>query len=275
MKALSGETDAVTEAVAAKPAAKAKTSSKATAAKKTTDLLLNTANEIENLTKAKALAMAKALIEEEGVTDFKLGGVLSVIQANSYWQSDDHTSFKDFVTDIYGMPYRKSMYLIQIYNDLIECGVEWSKVKNIGWTKLKEISKVLDSDNVDEWVQRAQDMTVVQLQEYIKQLNAVDGSSDSAEQKATATTTMTFKVHDDQKEVIQQAIDSAKEKVATEFPAVALESICMAYIEGGLGKASTGGNSLGILGEMKKLTVDEVLEAFEQIFPEVNITAEM
>jgi len=26
---------------------------------------------------------------------------------------------------------------------------------------------------------------------------------------------------------------------------------------------------------MKKLTVDEVLEAFEQIFPEVNITAEM
>lgn len=235
------------------------------------DLILDTAHELENLTKVKAYKMVHELAETADYTFFQLGGVLSVIQSNGWFTDEGFDNFKAFVESEFGINYRKSMYMIAIYNGLVESGVEWSQVKDIGWTKLKELANILSPDNVEEWVGHANDMTVLQLQEYIKQQakGDLEGSGEKEETKNTVST-MTFKVHEDQKEVIEEAIDKAKGEADTDVNTVALEAICLNYISGGSAKAKPA----SLKQVMKKHSWEEILEAFEGLFPNIDLTVE-
>ena len=202
---------------------------------------------------------------------------MSVMQANSFWSGAvsetgvPYESFRDLIESRYGMPYRKGMYLVSIYNNLVESGVLWNDVKDIGWTKLKEISGLINPENVAEWRERAMSMTTIQLIEYIKELEKAPAQESEAGVETPSISTMTFKVHADQKETIETALAKAMSATGTEFKTVALESICMAYIEGSLGKKKV----------QKKVTLEEVIadmsvvdvfEAVDKCFPGYDIT---
>lgn len=226
-----------------------------------TDLIVETVSEIEAMTKEDALAIVPSLLESVDFSYFKLGGVLSAIQDNGWW-TDDADSFKEFIPKSFGLHYRKAMYLIKIYDGLVEADIPWAKVSGLGWTKLKELADILTKDNVDEWVAKANSLSVLQL------IAAVKGT----ETDIAGVTTLTFKVHEDQKETINQAVDQALEESNTEFKAVALEAICLNYLAGGSTKAS---KPLSLTGTMEKYSAETVLDAFEVVFPDVNLTAEL
>lgn len=263
----------------AKAVSKAKAKPKAKTAKQT-DMIADTATKIENLTMDKAYTMVTELSENMDFTYFQLGGVLAVIQSNSWYTDSGFDNFRAFIEEKFGIGYRKAMYMIGIYNGLVESGVAWEKVKSLGWTKLKELSEILTEENVDEWLEIAEDMTVLQLQEYIKQ--QAKGSSDSSDkaevEESDKVTTITFKVHGDQKEVITDAVDKAKHDADTEHANVALESICMAYLSGGkpVKGAKAAKVKIPTLTEsMEASSWEEVLEVFEKLWPEVQLTAEV
>jgi hypothetical protein len=235
------------------------------------DWLLMTATEIENLSEGDAYALVGKILDEQGVNDFRLGGVLAVIQENGWLEG--HESFKALCEQKFGLHYRKAMYLIQIYSDLVDNQIPWEKVKNLGWTKLKEIAHILTPENVDEWVKKAEALTVLQLQEAVKVfLKKAEGSQGAEGATTTSTvTTLTFKLHADQKETIRHALDKAKAEAKTEFDTVALEAICIGYLGGSVQAASaTAGDLKGL---MTQKTFEEVLEIFEQVFPQVELTA--
>lgn len=96
---------------------------------------------------------------------FELGSVLSVIQAQGWYQP--YANFREFVEGEYGINYRKAMYLISIYNNIIESKVPYEKVKHLGWTKLKEIASILTVDNLDKWVKLAEKHTALQLADLV------------------------------------------------------------------------------------------------------------
>lgn len=256
-----------------KKKAKAKTKKKEAVA--VNDLIISMVHELENLKKDDAITMMTNLIEETEFNNFKVGGLLSRIQEEGWWEG--HDSFKDFVTDEFGMPYRKAMYLVAIYNELVESGVTWEQVKGVGWTKLKEIAKYLNEENVDEWVTRAGEMTTIQLQEYIKNMAGGEDSVGGAEEETPETTVsqMVFKVHADQREIIETAIDKAKEDNSTEYPAVALEYICQTFLEGGLGKAKKAGKQKTLKELMTEADAEEVLNMFDELHPEIDLTVSM
>ena len=54
----------------------------------TEDVLNAMSTEIENITKEDAFALVPELIDSVGVSYFKLGGLLSVIQENQWWVDD-------------------------------------------------------------------------------------------------------------------------------------------------------------------------------------------
>jgi hypothetical protein len=259
-----------TTAVKKKPAAAKKATAKAKATAET-DVIVNIVSEIENMAEDAAISSAKDLLESVDETYFKLGGVLALIQTKSYWEGHGHDSFKAFINAEYGLQYRKAMYLIQIYNDLVESGVAWEKVQGLGWTKLKELSPILNNDNVDALVEKAQTMTVLELIEYIKSLKTPGTAPEMPEAPSSPITTLTFKVHTDQKEVIRATVDKAKEDYGTEYDAVALEHICQSYATGGSNK--TKQPSLAEL--MKAAGVEKVLEIFETCFPGVDLEVTM
>ena len=137
----------VAEVEEEKPAKKKASKSKALAAPALQgevvpdDMLADLVFEIENMKEKQALELVGTLAEQTEVTFFKLGGVLSVIQANGWFAP--YNSFREFVEKKHGIHYRKAVYWTDIYNKLAEAKVPWDKVKHIGWTKLKEIAGVV------------------------------------------------------------------------------------------------------------------------------------
>lgn len=236
------------------------------------DLIVATASDLENLTREAAFEMVPMLIDSVDFSYFKLGGVLSVIQDNGWWE-DDADTFKSFIEDNFGLHYRKAMYLINIYDKLVEAGISWDKVSGLGWTKLKDLADILTQENVDEWAERAANLTSLNLQAAVKAFKAGELNTDgTTNPDSSGVTTVTFKVHPDQKETISQAIEQAMEESGTEFKGVALEAICMNYLAGGSTKAA---KPLSLQGTMEKYSALQVLEAFEAIWPQHNITAEL
>lgn len=236
------------------------------------DIIVQTAKEIGDLDKETALEIVPDLIDSVDFSYFKLGGVLSAIQDNDWWQGESG-SFKEFIQDNFGLHYRKAMYLINIYDKLVEADIPWAKVSGLGWTKLKELADILTAENVDEWVELAKGMTTLNLIAAVKAAKAGElDPSGTTDPDTSGVSTITFKVHPDQKESINQAVEHAMEEAETEFKGVALEAICMNYLAGGSTK-KTPTPSLTSLMEGKDAL--EVLEAFEVVFPDVNITVEI
>lgn len=316
------------------------------------DLIAKTAKEVENLTKAQALKMVPELEDSSSFNDFKQGGVLSVIQDKGWWEGSD--TFRTYLKNVLGVDPGKAYALIRTYNSLIESEVPWDKVKGVRWTKLDVIAGVINEENVDEWVQRAKDLSTLQLRDFVIEWSKAKAKEDAPEGSGAAevatsnVTTLTYKVHEDQKETIKNAVIKAKEENNTRVDAVALELITLQYLEGTLGKqkkqkslgaqiktagfkkaitelasvypeewateygpdaslveegitvadflentgyeaimeevpkvfpeesaASESGSEAPLMDALKTAGVEDALEAFEQAFPEVNLTAEM
>lgn len=236
------------------------------------DIIVQTVKEIGALDKETAFAIVPSLIDSVDFSYFKLGGVLSAIQDNGWWE-DDAATFKGFIQDNFGIHYRKAMYLINIYDGLVEADIPWHKVSGLGWTKLKDLADILTTDNVDEWVEKAANMTSLNLQAAVKAFKAGELSTDgTTDPDKSGVSTITFTVHPDQKETIKQAIEQALGEAQTEFKGVALEAICMNYLAGGSTKKVAVPSLASI---MEKSSIESVFEAFEVVFPDVNITAEM
>ncbi|MDH5184459.1 MAG: hypothetical protein OEX12_11280 [Gammaproteobacteria bacterium] len=230
------------------------------------DLIIDTAKEVETIDMKSALALVPELQDKTDYNNFKLGGLLSRIQEEEWYMQAGVANLKEYIETVLGLGYRKSAYLIQIYNDLVNSGVSWDQVKVLGWTKLRDVSPHLNKDNVEHWIKVAEPLTVMQLQEYLKaQKNSGDPDGSGSTQTSDVST-MTFKVHSDQREIIDAAIEKAKEVGNTEFATVALQNICEQYVAGSTGKKSATLEQL-----MQDAGWEQVLGKFGELYPDVDI----
>ena len=189
-------------------------------------------HEIETLNKEDALARLAKLEDKQAMTYFEIGGVLSVIHHNKFY--DPYDSFDEWVENKAGMKRAKARMLIQIYKAITNSGITGAEVLHIGWTKLRVIAPILTTDNVLEWLERAenQNNTREELEKLVKahrklvkeQLAAPGGSVGGV---STAKHKKTFKLHDDQNEMVEAALDKAKKVSGTPHDSVAFEHISL------------------------------------------------
>ena len=235
------------------------------------DLIEAQSAAVENLTKDEAYLLVPDLTNTVDQSYFKLGGVLAVIQRHEWWRDDGFDNFKGLIESRFGIQYRKAMYLIGIYEALVESGVPYEAFGNIGWTKIKEIAGIVTAENVAEWVERAQLHTTLQLADLVKQANSGTlTKTDETPAESTGVTTFNVKVHVDQKATIEKAVTKAMKEAGTEYKGVALESICLNYLSG-----AKVGKPLSLEGTLKKHTYEEVLDAFGKVFPSIDIVVKV
>lgn len=245
------------------------------------DLFVKVAKETENLTEKQAFEQVRELAADIEQNSFRLGGVLAVILDKGY--VGEYDNFKSLVQDRFGIHYRKAMYLINIYTNLVQKQIPWSVVKDLGWTKLKELAPILTQKNAESWAKRAKGLTVLQLQEAVRK--ALGKGGDASNKGGGNVGTITFKVHDDQRDTIREALDKAKKETKTEVDTVALTNICTAYNGGAVevelsekakGKEPTKKEKQATL---KALFTDlgyrPVLKVFEEVFPNIDLTVEV
>lgn len=248
---------------ATKPVAKKKI-----AKKKLADPLTDLAFQCENLTREKAEALVPKLLEDINRTYFHLGGTLSVVYSSDWWKESGADTFKDYVETTFNLSYRKARYLIRLYDDLVESGCSWESFKNLGWGKVKDLASVVTPETVDEWVEKAEALTGVQLQETVaefKKAQGGDGKEDGKAVKDSVTSTMSMKLHPDQKTTVRQAIDHAKKAYGTEYDAVALEAICMSYLSGE--KVTAKPTKVSLKDVIQKAGALKTLETFDKVYP--------
>ena len=122
---------------------------------------------IENLGKEGAFARLGQLEEVSEKTYFEIGGVLSVIRKNKWF--DSYPTFEDWVTKNTIFRPSKARALIQIYGAIVAAGVPWAKIKDVGWTKLRVIARVLKKENADHWIGEASGRGKLDLIALVKQ----------------------------------------------------------------------------------------------------------
>lgn len=234
--------------------------------KNTGNLIADVAVEVESLTKTKALNLASSLSENIETNYFKLGGVLKVISDNGWFEGFD--SFDSFVNERFGFQPRKAKYLMQIYVDLVSKQIPWEKVHHLGWTKLKDLSPIITLENLDDWIAKAEVLTVLELQAALK-----GGSSETQTSNKTTDdiVALKFKVKQDQAEIIQHALAKAKGEIGTEFDSVALENVCSLYVSGNMGDLSA---KVDLKEVMKAAGWEQILTVFDELFPQINLTVD-
>ena len=168
------------------------------------DPIVTFASQIEKESRIKIEEIVRDLNEESEANKFKIGGALARIQANeNWWQEAGYQNFKDYVASL-GIGYRKAMYLIEFYKKLLELDVPFVKFGGIGSGKIRIIVPVLTKENVDEWVEKAKVLSRSDLEAHIKAEKQKIKTGKEHEPKTI--TTKTFKLHDDQKQLVNDAI---------------------------------------------------------------------
>lgn len=227
------------------------------------DFIMEVAHEVEGLTKSKALSEASKLATNIEENYFRLGGVLKLINDNSWFEG--HASFDEMVFEQFGFKSRKAYFLMSIYDNLVTKQIPWDKVKHLGWTKLKDLAPVLTLDNVDEWVAKAENVTVLELQAMLK-AGTQSTSGDTVKTKDELVK-IKFSLKPDQSEVVQQALAKAKGELHTEYDSVALENICQGYVGG----VFTGSNGYDLDSVIKTTGFEPLLQRIAELYPEFDI----
>ena len=149
----------------------------------------------------------------KGWSDFRLGGLLLKAKTEGWLKS--HNSIGEYCEAEFGFRRSKAYYLMNMYLVIVESEVTWEQVQHLGWSKVSLIcSKVAPGKagnakyddkqaayaDFSKYLDSAENQTYVQLQETLKAPNA-------GEATASKVTVMTFKFHDDQKEIIDAPAD--------------------------------------------------------------------
>lgn len=215
---------------AAKKAAKVEPA--APAAKPTAVKQLSSVKEAIASAGGNAVAAADNLHGTVEFTYLVLGGVLAVIQATDAHADPSNTEvgqapyaegqkgFAKYVEARLGMKYRKAQYLINIYETITGLGISESKLKGIGWSKLKDLVVYLNSGaDADEALELARKLSGSELRDEIKRRMVSEGKE--LHGNATAShemDTFTFSVHNDQAESIREALKTAAEALDVADP---------------------------------------------------------
>ncbi len=247
-----------------------------------------TVNRVETLSIEDVIAAAVDMSRTRSNDDFLFGGLFSRIRVKfqAAKKAGDHDfqlegckSFAEFCDTRLKIDRRKADYLATSYVYLADNKIPWEPLKNLSWCQLRLLvaAKAITAKNVAKIAAMAEKMGYRDLEAWLK----------SKTGKATANpATLTFKVHDEQKAGIKEALEKAKKETGTEVDTVALHNICQGY----LGNAITIDHVPAALDELRPWLVvltekiaelhghdgaQAVLDVFGKVWPKITVKGEV
>jgi hypothetical protein len=195
------------------------------------DTLTKVSGEIENLkTRAEVEDELDKLMQSEGETAFRKGGLL--VKLSEIGDFGEHASLRDYIlANGIAKDYRTARYWMELYTGLLEIGIPYADVEEIGWTKILILLKVLTKENLDEWKKKALAMNVATLKATVDASEAAGNKPGTSQSSGPSEIkSMVFKFHKDQTETANDAIAKAKKVAGTEVKEVAADLIFTEYL---------------------------------------------
>jgi RNase P/RNase MRP subunit p29 len=183
--------------------------------------ILTLVNESEDL-----CGLAQEMSEESASLDYRLGGVLYHVRLSGAYKDLDESyvtkgGFMKYIEEQLPVGYRKAMYLIDIYTKWRKYDLDVEKVQQIGWTKAQEIARVMTAENAEELVKLAEDSTVSDLKETIKE----SYTGGSKEREAVKKITFKFRLTEDAGANVREFFEQAKAEMGLERDEEVFEQI--------------------------------------------------
>lgn len=233
----------------------------------------NVVQTIENMDREASLKAIEQLSEQSGYAMFKMGGLFARIKSQGWF--DPFETFEEWAGEVHGVAKRKAQYSISIYENLVNSEIPFEKCKGIKWSKLKEIAPVMTKETADVWIEKAKEMNVSNLIEAVKahkkSLLASAGGDADATDVTKKVITRSFKLYEDQAEVVQTAIDKAKADMGADENNQALERICLDFLSS-TGQGGVTVNKKDLSSAIKEVGFEKAIELVASLFPEHDIT---
>lgn len=240
-----------------------------------TDVLSAYQSMISSLTQGTATAKALELQKQIETDAYALGGVLSKIAQEGWYQP--YASFKEFVESELDMSLRTANYHMALYVQLRDANISWSDVKELGWSKLKEIAPFLTKDNLSEWKGKCEGLSLIQVTQMMKALK------DTAKAGGTNATVNLAGKPDLKAFTLKVSAEVKDALMAVVAECTSHEEAAHRFISSD-GNANTGKVNVATMSSaqqaslmkelMKARGYVSVLTAFEELWPNINISVE-
>ena len=152
---------------------------------------------------------------------------------NAHYLDWGFETFKDYCEEELGIKYRRVQYMVQIASTVKKLGIAWDDIREIGWTKARNLVPMLNMENsgrtIKEWLDFAAGTTVLGLEAEVKEVKAqaksISGALEGGEAKASETKYSLY-LNEEQLSIVTNAIESAKSMFDVMKDTEALENIC-------------------------------------------------
>lgn len=164
------------------------------------------------------LELANELCDDAEALNYKLGGVLYHLRLNKAYVAIDKKYAeqggwqKCIEEQLPGVGYRKAMNLIDIYYMFNLHGIDPAKVQELGWTKCSRIASVMTEDNAEELLTLAEENSVSDLNDNIRESyskTATEGSGTEKRKKIL----FKFGLWQDQAEAVKEILESTASRL--------------------------------------------------------------
>jgi hypothetical protein len=184
------------------------------------------------------------------------GELLYEVHRNQYWKEwtqpnnqGEAIAFPDF--DAYcenelGMRRRKAEYLIGVYAKfVVELDLPKELLRDLEWTKARELVTVITADNAEGLLDKIKGMTYKEVRDMVRTMK---GGGTAGETDAEKMVTLTFRLHPDQAENVNRAIEIAQGMGRSDKTGYALDLICLDFVGSAAGATPDAALvSLGVL----------------------------
>lgn len=145
---------------------------------------------------------------------------------NEFYKKWGYSEFEEYAEKELHMKYRKLKYFIKIGKKVSDLNLPKEKLEQLGWSKVSAITAVLKNENAEEWIEKAETMSVRELVEAVKVTKQNDPNT-----PVPKITTITLKLTEAIAGTILDAIETAKKLTESDNQALALEMICSDWLE--------------------------------------------
>jgi len=208
----------------------------------------------------------QSLIDRIEESYFIFGGVLNSIHQKGLHSKigkdylNNKQGFTQFLKDVYGIEYRKAMFLIQIYKSFSALGIDEKRLSKIGWSKAKElVNHLATKDDALKLIDFAEKNKIDDLKEHVKtkyknvKTGKIEGTAN------LKLRSYSIRLTEDKAELVDEALRHAMDSLdeGEQTPSAALHYICSRYMTECLDNV---------------LDLDQVIKLIEQRY-EVKLTA--
>jgi hypothetical protein len=171
---------------------------------------------------------AKDMVE---IGYMKLAKCLYDIYTQNVYQVWDFPNFENYIDSELQFNYRKAMYLVEIYNKALMLNMDMDRLERLGWTKAKELIRVVDQSNAEEWIEIAENSTAKELNFKVKTEKDSQRDKSSVIDDTPTITTITLKLGMVEHAIIKDALEESARLINTEDIALAFANICQEWSE--------------------------------------------